>query len=226
MPARSTKAAVVTQKALGVDVETGLEQRTFFIGDGEQAKSLSSVEDLCRGFARFGLTRTDLVVAVGGGVVTDVAGFAVAVYHRGVPVAHVATTLLGQVDAAIGGKTGVNLPEEKTWWRFWQPIAVICDTEVLSTLPHGEYRSGLGEMAKYAFLGVPNLPIRDGRSSDPLRRAEGELCSPRRTARPRASLRAAPGGRAAERCSITATLWHMLWRQSATTTCGTAKRWR
>ena len=82
-----------------------------------------------------------------------------AVYHRGVRVAHVATTLLGQIDAAIGGKTGVNLPEGKNLvGAFWQPVAVICDTEVLSSLPPREYRSGLGEMAKYAFLGVPDLP--------------------------------------------------------------------
>ncbi len=119
---------------------------------------MSTVEDLCRGFARFGLTRADLVVGVGGGVVTDVAGFAAAVYHRGVAVAHVATTLLAQVDAAIGGKTGVNLPEGKNLvGAFWQPVAVICDTEVLATLPPREYRSGLGEMAKYAFLGAPDL---------------------------------------------------------------------
>jgi len=159
VPAGPKKAAVVTQEAVGVLVETGLEQRTFCIAGGEEAKSMSSVEDLCRGFAGFGLTRADLVVGVGGGVVTDVAGFAAAVYHRGVRVAHVATTLLGQIDAAIGGKTGVNLPEGKNLvGAFWQPVAVICDTEVLSSLPPREYRSGLGEMAKYAFLGVPDLP--------------------------------------------------------------------
>ena len=158
MPARATKAAVVTQDAVGLEVDTGVEQRTFVIGDGEAAKSLSTVEELCRGFAGFGLTRADVVVGVGGGVVTDVAGFAAAVYHRGVAVAHVATTLLGQVDAAIGGKTGVNLPEGKNLvGAFWQPVAVICDTEVLSSLPPREYRSGLGEMAKYAFLGSPGL---------------------------------------------------------------------
>ena len=81
--------------------------------DGEDAKHLGTVEDLCRDWARWGLTRADVVVAVGGGVVTDTAGFAAAVYHRGIPVVHVPTTLLGQVDAAIGGKTGVNLPEGK-----------------------------------------------------------------------------------------------------------------
>ena len=158
VPPTAKRAAVVTQEAVGVEVETGTEQRTFLIGDGEQAKSMSTVEDLCRGFARFGLTRADLVLGVGGGVVTDVAGFAAAVYHRGVAVAHVATTLLAQVDAAIGGKTGVNLPEGKNLvGAFWQPVAVICDTEVLATLPPREYRSGLGEMAKYAFLGAPEL---------------------------------------------------------------------
>jgi 5-deoxy-5-amino-3-dehydroquinate synthase len=148
----------VTQAGVGVAVESGRDQRTFLLGAGEPAKSLASVEELCRGFAQFGLTRADLVVGVGGGVVTDVAGFAAAIYHRGVAVAHVATTLLGQVDAAIGGKTGVNLPEGKNLvGAFWQPVGVICDTEVLSTLPPREYRSGLGEMAKYAFLGVPGL---------------------------------------------------------------------
>ena len=107
--------------------------RRSSIGDGEEAKRLATVEDLCRAFARWGLTRGDVVVAVGGGVVTDVAGFAAAVYHRGVAVVHVPTTLLGQVDAAIGGKTGVNLPEGKNLvGAFWQPAAVLCDTEVLS----------------------------------------------------------------------------------------------
>ncbi len=158
VPPGARKVAVVTQAGIGVAVGSGRDQRTFLVGDGEVAKSLASVEELCRGFAQFGLTRADLVVGVGGGVVTDVAGFAAAVYHRGVPVAHVATTLLGQVDAAIGGKTGVNLPEGKNLvGAFWQPVAVICDTEVLSSLPPREYRSGLGEMAKYAFLGVPGL---------------------------------------------------------------------
>jgi 5-deoxy-5-amino-3-dehydroquinate synthase len=93
------------------------------------------------------------VVAVGGGVVTDVAGFAAAVYHRGVGVVHVPTTLLGMVDAAIGGKTGVNLPEGKNLvGAFWQPSAVLCDTDALTTLPEREQRSGRGEMAKYHFL--------------------------------------------------------------------------
>jgi 5-deoxy-5-amino-3-dehydroquinate synthase len=159
VPAGVRRVAVVTQAAIPVQVDPGVDHRTFTIGEGEEAKQLATVEALCREWARWGLTRGDAVVAVGGGVVTDTAGFAAAVYHRGVPVVHVATTLLGQVDAAIGGKTGVNLPEGKNLvGAFWQPAAVLCDTEVLDTLPPRERRNGLGEMAKYAFLGVDDLP--------------------------------------------------------------------
>jgi 5-deoxy-5-amino-3-dehydroquinate synthase len=158
LPVGAHRAAVVTQQTVPWTVDAGVEQRSFFLGDGERAKDLESVEALCRDFARWGLTRADVIVAVGGGVVTDVAGFAAAIYHRGLPVVHVPTTLLGQVDAAIGGKTGVNLPEGKNLiGAFWQPAAVLCDTETLETLPAREYRSGCGEMAKYAFLGVDRL---------------------------------------------------------------------
>ncbi|HEX3393260.1 MAG TPA: bifunctional shikimate kinase/3-dehydroquinate synthase [Acidimicrobiales bacterium] len=153
LPVGAAKAAIVTQADIGVTVDAGVDQRVFMVGDGEKSKSLETVEDLCRDFARFGLTRTDVVVAVGGGMVTDAVGLAAALYHRGVAVVHVATSLLAQVDAAIGGKTGVNLPEGKNLvGAFWQPAAVLCDTEVLATLPPAEYRSGLGEMAKYHFL--------------------------------------------------------------------------
>jgi 5-deoxy-5-amino-3-dehydroquinate synthase len=158
VPVGAAKAAVVTQEQIPWPVDSGLEQEIFLIDDGEEAKNLETVEELCRRFARWHLHRGDVIVAVGGGVVTDVAGFAAAVYHRGVAVVHVPTSLLGQVDAAIGGKTGVNLPEGKNLvGAFWQPVAVLCDTETLTTLPPREYRSGLGEMAKYAFLGVEQL---------------------------------------------------------------------
>jgi len=163
LPMGARRAAVVTQENVGVPVDPGVEHQVFLMDEGEEAKCMETVEDLCRRFARWGLTRADVVVAVGGGVVTDTAGFAAAVYHRGVPVVHVATTLLGQVDAAIGGKTGVNLPEGKNLvGAFWQPAAVLCDTEVLSTLPPREYLSGCGEMAKYHFLGgagLEDLPL-------------------------------------------------------------------
>lgn len=158
LPPGVARAAVVTQETVGVDVEPGVEWRRFLVGDGEGAKSLSSVEVLCSSFARWGLTRADVVVAVGGGVVTDLAGFAAATYHRGVALVNVATTLLAQVDAAVGGKTGVNLAEGKNLvGAFWQPSAVLCDTEVLDTLPPREHASGRGEMAKYSFLGAEGL---------------------------------------------------------------------
>jgi len=158
LPAGTRRAAIVTQPGIPLAIDPGCEYRRFLMGPGEAAKTLTTVEDLCRQFAAWGLTRRDCVVALGGGVVTDTAGFAAACYHRGVPVVHVTTTLLGMVDAAIGGKTGVNLPEGKNLvGAFWQPSAVLCDLDALATLPERERRSGCGEMAKYAFLGAPEL---------------------------------------------------------------------
>jgi len=158
LPIGVRRAAVVTQASIPVDVDPGVEHQVFTMGEGEEHKDLGTIEDLCRQWAAWGLTRGDCVVAVGGGVVTDTAGFAAAVYHRGIPVVHVSTTLLGQVDAAIGGKTGVNLPEGKNLvGAYWQPSAVLCDTEVLSTLPPEEWRCGLGELAKYHWLGGGQL---------------------------------------------------------------------
>ena len=152
----ASRAVVVTQQHIGLEIESGLPQTTLLMGSGEDAKSRSTVEALCRGFAEAALTRRDVVIALGGGVVTDTAGFAAASYHRGTPLMHVPTTLLAQVDAAIGGKTGVNLPEGKNLvGAFWQPVAVICDTALLRTLPEREWRSGLGEVAKCELLGSP-----------------------------------------------------------------------
>ena len=151
----AAQAVVVTQAGLDIKVDSGLRQTTLHVGSGEGAKNLNTVEELCRGFARAGLTRRDVVIGLGGGVVTDTAGFAAASYHRGTPVIHLPTTLLGQVDAAIGGKTGVNLPEGKNLvGAFWQPAAVLCDTAFLTTLPEREWRSGLGEVAKCELLGA------------------------------------------------------------------------
>jgi 5-deoxy-5-amino-3-dehydroquinate synthase len=154
LPASAKRVAVVTQAGLPLEVSLpDHDVETYVIGDGETAKSLSTIETLVRGFARQGLTRRDVVVGVGGGMVTDVAGFAAAAWHRGTPVVHVSTTLLGMVDAAIGGKTGVNLPEGKNLvGAFWQPSGVICDLDALATLPERETRCGLGEMSKYHFL--------------------------------------------------------------------------
>jgi 5-deoxy-5-amino-3-dehydroquinate synthase len=154
LPAGVRRAVVVTQPDIDVDVDPGVPFEVVIVDDGEAAKSIGTVERLCRRFAATGLSRADAVVAVGGGSVSDVAGFAAAVFHRGVRYVNVATTLLAQVDAAIGGKTAVNVPEGKNLvGAFWQPAAVLCDTDTLQTLPPREWASGRGEMAKYAFLG-------------------------------------------------------------------------
>lgn len=159
LPETAERVAIVTQPGIPArfrDLGPSSDGRiveVFEIGVGEEAKSLATIEALTSGFARMGLTRRDVVVGVGGGMVTDVAGFAAASWHRGVPVVHVATSLLGMVDAAIGGKTGVNLPEGKNLvGAYWQPSGVVCDLDALASLPAREMRCGLGEMAKYHFL--------------------------------------------------------------------------
>ena len=147
------RVALITQPSIDIEVSTSLPLHRFEIGVGEQFKTLATVQQLCEGFAEAGLTRGDVVVGVGGGMVTDVAGFAAASYHRGISVVHVPTTLLGMIDAAIGGKTGVNLPQGKNLvGAFWQPSGVLCDLDALATLPEREVRCGNGEMAKYHFL--------------------------------------------------------------------------
>lgn len=149
----SSAVAAVIAHIESVAQARGISTVRLHVPEDEHGKSLSTVENLCRSFASNGLTRQDLVVAVGGGMVCDVAGFAAAVWHRGTPVVHVATTLLAMVDAAIGGKTAVNLPDGKNLvGAFWQPAAVVCDLDVLATLPERESRCGLGEVAKYHFL--------------------------------------------------------------------------
>jgi 5-deoxy-5-amino-3-dehydroquinate synthase len=123
------------------------------IGQGESTKSLATIESLSQEFADMGITRNDVIIGVGGGMVTDIAGFAASTWHRGTSVVHVATSLLAMVDAAIGGKTGVNLPQGKNLvGAFWQPSAVFCDLDLLASLPEKEMRCGLGEVAKYHFL--------------------------------------------------------------------------
>ncbi|CAB4874283.1 unannotated protein [freshwater metagenome] len=153
LPATVRRVAIVTQQGIPYNVDPGVPHEVFSIGIGEEHKSLATIETLCRGFANMGLTRHDVVVGLGGGMVTDVAGFAAATWHRGIPVVHVSTTLLGMVDAAIGGKTGVNLPEGKNLvGAYWQPSGVLCDLDTLATLSPREMRCGMGEMAKYHFL--------------------------------------------------------------------------
>ena len=167
VPARAQRAVVVTQAGVPFDLDPGVPFERLEIGRGEAHKSMATIERLCREFARVGLTRNDVVVGVGGGMVTDVAGFAASVWHRGIPVVHVATTLVGMVDAAIGGKTGVNLEEvdgiggKNLVGTFWQPTGVVCDLDALATLPPREVRCGRGEMAKYHFLTGDDLLAMD-----------------------------------------------------------------
>jgi 3-dehydroquinate synthase len=156
------RVAVVSQAAVadryGDDACAGAPNAAvYLIGDGEAAKTLTTVERLGRELSAWGLLSDDMVVALGGGVVGDVAGFTAAIYHRGVAVVQVPTTLLAQIDAAVGGKTGVNLPEGKNLLgAFHQPTAVVADVDTLGTLPAREYRAGLGEVAKYALIAPPS----------------------------------------------------------------------
>ena len=153
LPKTAKRAVIVTQKEIGFVVKPKIDSTTVLIGNGEQHKNLQTIEMLSQKFAEFGLTRNDVVIGLGGGMVTDVAGFAAASWHRGTPVLHVSTSLVGMVDAAIGGKTGVNIEQGKNLvGAFWQPCAVVCDLDALKTLPEREMRCGLGEVAKYHFL--------------------------------------------------------------------------
>ncbi len=153
LPKSAKRAVLVTQDQISLQPKLKIASTSIVIGDGEEHKNLQTIEMLAQRFAEVGLTRNDVVIAVGGGMVTDVAGFAAASWHRGTPVLHVATSLVGMVDAAIGGKTGVNIAHGKNLvGAFWQPIGVICDLDALTTLPQREMRCGLGEVAKYHFL--------------------------------------------------------------------------
>ncbi len=132
--------------------------RVILFDDAEAKKNVETVEGICRALARAGADRGALVIAVGGGVVGDVAGYAAAAYMRGIRFANVPTTLLAQVDSAIGGKTGVNLPEGKNLvGAFWPPEFVMADSDLLKSLPEREYRAGLYEVVKAGIIGNAEL---------------------------------------------------------------------
>lgn len=125
---------------------------------GERSKTLATVEELCRRLLEAGADRSSFILGFGGGVVCDVAGMVASVYMRGVRHAFVSTTLLSQVDASIGGKTGVNLGEYKNIiGTFRQPEFVLCDHSMLRTLPDEEFRSGMGELFKHGIIRDRNL---------------------------------------------------------------------
>ena len=144
-------------RAVGKSVQRGLQllrgSSIHLFDDAESAKNLRSVDQITRSLCRAGADRQSLVVAVGGGVVGDVTGFAAAVFLRGVKLVHIPTTLVSQVDSSIGGKTGVNLPEGKNLvGSFYPPQVVLTDPELLRTLSDREFRGGLAEVIKHAII--------------------------------------------------------------------------
>jgi 3-dehydroquinate synthase len=145
----------------------GLDVRWATFPAGEEHKTYETSERLLAAMAKAGLHRGDVVFALGGGVVGDVGAFAASTYNRGIAVVQVPTTLLAMVDSAIGGKTGVNLPQGKNLvGTFHQPIGVLADLDVLSTLPKRELRGGMAEVIKYGFIAEPSLHKRT--ATDPL----------------------------------------------------------
>lgn len=125
---------------------------------GEEHKRLSTVETLYHDFLSAGLTRKDLVIAVGGGVTGDITGFAAATFLRGVSLCQIPTTLLAQVDSSVGGKTGVDLAEGKNLvGAFYQPGLVLIDPQALSTLPAGIFQDGMAEVIKYGCIQNPEI---------------------------------------------------------------------
>jgi 3-dehydroquinate synthase len=161
----SSLQVVTSQKvwsAVGKKVLRGLggnrAARVHIFNDAETAKNLQSVESIARNLVQAGADRSAVVIAVGGGVVGDVAGFAAASYLRGVALVQAPTTLVAQTDSAIGGKTGVNLPEGKNLvGAFYPARLVVVDTDALATLPEREFRGGLAEVIKYGVIADAKL---------------------------------------------------------------------
>ena len=138
--------------------KAGHRVELLMMADGERAKKLTELETLAEKMLRLGADRHSVLIALGGGVVGDVGGFLASIFMRGIPVIQVPTTLLAQVDSAIGGKTGVNLKAGKNLLgTFHQPLRVLVDPDVLSTLPEREYRSGLFEAMKYGVIRNPAI---------------------------------------------------------------------
>ena len=176
LPPRAGKVFVLTTEDVwalhGRSVEGTFPHRVLFFPGGEINKRLDVVEQLAEQMMAAGADRSSLVVAFGGGIVTDVGGFLAAIFMRGVPVVQVPTTLLAQVDAAVGGKTGVNLVSGKNLMgSFHQPLIVLIDPDVLATLSEREYRAGLFEVVKHGIIRSTELfRLMADRSADVLAR--------------------------------------------------------
>jgi len=146
------------EKKIRQGISARLAPNVHLFDDAEAEKNLQSVEGLAQSLVSTGADRHALVVAIGGGVVGDVGGFVAASYLRGISLVHVPTTVVAQVDSAIGGKTGVNLPEGKNLLgAFYAPRLVLADPELLATLPEREFRGGLAEVIKYGVIADATL---------------------------------------------------------------------
>ncbi len=146
------------------------------IGMGESVKTLQTVESVYRRFIELGVDRSTFVLGIGGGIVTDVAGFAASTYMRGLRFGFIPTTLLAQVDASVGGKNGVNVDGYKNMaGTFNQPEFVICDPALLRTLPDREFRAGLAEIIKAAIIADSDLFQRFEHTSFDVLRTDGDL---------------------------------------------------
>ena len=134
-------------------IEEGFKTLDFYFPHGEKSKNLAVYGELLEFMCDNHVRRSDLIVALGGGVVGDLAGFAAATYQRGIDFVQIPTTLLAAVDSSVGGKTAVDLTNGKNQvGAFYQPRLVLCDTDTLKTLPDEEYACGCGEIIKYAML--------------------------------------------------------------------------
>jgi 3-dehydroquinate synthase len=148
----------IARPVCGVLERAGYVAHALPVPDGEAAKQVEVLAGLWSCFAQLGMTRSDAIVGVGGGATTDLAGFAAASWLRGVTVVHVPTTLLGMVDAAVGGKTGIDIPEGKNLvGAFHPPAGVLCDLTTLVTMPREDYISGLAEVIKAGFIADPEI---------------------------------------------------------------------
>ncbi len=161
------------RRLLGPLIRAGFAVDTVVVPESERSKSLAMVERVLRRLVRRSSLRVPVLLAFGGGVIGDLTGFVAAIFHRGVPYVHVPTTLLAQVDSAIGGKTGVDLPAAKNGvGAFYQPRLVVNHLGVLRSLPLRQRRSGLSEVIKYAAIAdVPLLAFIEAHLADCLRGA-------------------------------------------------------
>ena len=156
MVVHASAMAVMAQLIGEQLTRAGMSVHLEVVPDAEHAKTAVMAAGLWSALGQAGFTRSDAVVAVGGGTVTDLAGFVAATWLRGVRVVHVPTTLLAMVDAAVGGKTGINTPEGKNLvGSFHPPAGVLCDLSVLATLPEAELVAGLAEVVKCGFIADP-----------------------------------------------------------------------